>query len=143
MFESFSTNVSIAGEDLLRVFYRLFYLQFCDSSEKTLCSKGFTSNLRDIFTKIVVTIIPTDLVTNLLVSSFCPFLQTKTRIWFSASWWSGNKKYFCLLFMESRALLQSHTEFKDFYKRNFLTCYSCSYYSSMFRTTFFASSRLL
>ena len=52
MFESFSTNVSIAGEDLLRVFYRLFYLQFCDSSEKTLCSKGFTSNLRDIFTKV-------------------------------------------------------------------------------------------
>ena len=27
-FESFSNNVSIVGEDLLRVFYRLCYLQF-------------------------------------------------------------------------------------------------------------------
>ena len=27
-FESFSTNVPIAGKDLLTVFYRLFYLQF-------------------------------------------------------------------------------------------------------------------
>ena len=29
--------------------------------------------------KIIVTIIPTDLVTNLLLSSFCPFLQTKNQ----------------------------------------------------------------
>ena len=51
-FESFSTNVSIVGEDLLRARYRLFYLQFYLQviSEKTLCSKGFISNLRDIFT---------------------------------------------------------------------------------------------
>ena len=33
-FESFSTNVSIVGEDLLRAFYKLFYLQFCDSSDQ-------------------------------------------------------------------------------------------------------------
>ena len=33
-FESFSTNVPIAGEDLLRRFYRLFYLQFCDSTDQ-------------------------------------------------------------------------------------------------------------
>ena len=32
-FESFST-VSIVREDLLRVFYRLFYLQFCDSGDQ-------------------------------------------------------------------------------------------------------------
>ena len=31
-FKSFSANVSIVCEDLLREFYRLFYLQFCDSS---------------------------------------------------------------------------------------------------------------
>ena len=49
-FKSISNNVPIVGEDLLRVFYRLFYLQFCDSSEKAMCSKGFTSNLRDVFT---------------------------------------------------------------------------------------------
>ena len=61
--------------------------------------------------KIIVTIIPTDLVTNLLASSFCPFLQTKRKTWFSASWWSGNEKYFCFLFIASRALLQSQAEF--------------------------------
>ena len=33
-FESFLTNVHIVGEDLLRAFYRLFYLHFCDSSDK-------------------------------------------------------------------------------------------------------------
>ena len=49
-FESFSTNVSAVGEDLLRTFFRLFYLQFCDSSDQTLCSIGFTSNLGGIFT---------------------------------------------------------------------------------------------
>ena len=31
-FESFSANVSIVGKDLQRTFYRLFYLQLCDSS---------------------------------------------------------------------------------------------------------------
>ena len=29
--------------------------------------------------KIIVTIIPTDLVTNMLLSSLCPFLQTKNK----------------------------------------------------------------
>ena len=29
--------------------------------------------------KIILTIIPTDLVTNSLLSSFCPFLQTKKK----------------------------------------------------------------
>ena len=43
----------------------------------------------------------------LLVLSYKP----KTRIWFSASWWSGNEKYFCFLFIASLALLQSHAEF--------------------------------
>ena len=33
-FQSFSTNVSIAGEDLLRAFYRFFFLRFCDSSDQ-------------------------------------------------------------------------------------------------------------
>ena len=33
-FESSSTNVSIVTEDLLRAFNRLFYLQFCDSSDQ-------------------------------------------------------------------------------------------------------------
>ena len=33
-FESFSANVSIVGEDLLRAFYRLFDLKYCDSRDQ-------------------------------------------------------------------------------------------------------------
>ena len=33
-FKSFSTNVPIVGEDLLRAFYKLFYLRFYDSSDQ-------------------------------------------------------------------------------------------------------------
>ena len=34
-FESFSSNVSIIGGDLLRAFYVLFYLRFCGSSDQS------------------------------------------------------------------------------------------------------------
>ena len=67
--------------------------------------------------KIIVTIIPTDLVTNSLLSSFCPFLHTKKNSEFkqefrlSASWWSGNEKYFCFWFIASGVLFQSRAEF--------------------------------
>ena len=33
-FESFSTNVPTVGEDLLRAFYRIFYLQLFDSIDQ-------------------------------------------------------------------------------------------------------------
>ena len=33
-FGSLSTNVAIVGEDLLRMFYRFFYLKFCGSSDQ-------------------------------------------------------------------------------------------------------------
>ena len=51
-FKSFSTDVPIVGEDLLRAFCWLFYLQFCDSNDqwKNTVQEGFTSNLRYIFT---------------------------------------------------------------------------------------------
>ena len=42
---------------------------------------------------------------------FVLFYKPKKRVWFAASWWSGNEKYFCFLFIASRALLQSHPEF--------------------------------
>ena len=42
-------------------------------SEKKLYSKGFISM------KIIIAVIPTDLITNLLLLSFCPFLQTKNK----------------------------------------------------------------
>ena len=47
--------------------------------------------------KIIVTIIPTALV-------------TKTRISSSANWWSSNEKYL-FFFLFSRVLLQGHAEF--------------------------------
>ena len=56
--------------------------------------------------------------------------KSKRRNKFSASWWSGNRKYFCFLFIMSRALLQRHSQFSRILWRNFFACYSCSYYSS-------------
>ena len=51
-FKSFLSNVPIVCNDLFRVFYRLFYLQFCDSSDqqKNTGSKGFTTIFRDNLT---------------------------------------------------------------------------------------------
>ena len=69
---------------------------------------------------MIVTIIPTDLVKNSLLSSFVLFYTSKTRIRFSASWWSGNKKYFCFFFITSCTLLQSHVKFNKLLQRNFL-----------------------
>ena len=52
--ESFSTYVPIIGEDLLKAFYStgcfIFNFVIQVISEKTLHSKGFTSNWRDTFT---------------------------------------------------------------------------------------------
>ena len=60
--------------------------------------------------KIIVTVIPTDLVTNLL----------KARIWFSPSWWSGNKNIsvFCLQWVQLYFKVMPNS--RDFYKGIFL-----------------------
>ena len=52
----------------------------------------------------------------LLVLSYKP----KTRIWFSASWWSGNEKYFCFLFIANHPNLKVIPNSIDFYKGIFL-----------------------
>ena len=95
--------------------YRLFHLQFCNSRAqwKKHCVE-----------KVLLAIWETFLHENnrnyncyKFSCKFCfhpPFhlsYKPKKRIWFSASWWCGNEKYFCFLFIVSRALLQSHTEF--------------------------------
>ena len=52
--------------------------------------------------KMIVTLIPANLVTNLLLSLFCLL----------RGWWSGKEKYFCFfLFIASRALLERNPEF--------------------------------
>ena len=62
--------------------------------------------------KIIVTIIPTDLVINsLFILFFVLSYKPITRIRFSTSWWPGKEKYFCFLFIASHALFQSHAEF--------------------------------
>ena len=64
--------------------------------------------------KIIVSVIPTVLVTNSLCPIFVLLQKPKTRIKFSASWWSDNKKQFCFLFIVSHALLQRYAEFSRF-----------------------------
>ena len=39
------------------------------------------------------------------------FTETKKTIKVLASWWSGNKKWFCCLFISSPALLERYVEF--------------------------------
>ena len=51
---------------------------------------------------IIVTIFPTNLVTNLLLAINFRFVKL------SASRWSGNEKHFCYLSIASYALLQKH-----------------------------------
>ena len=65
--------------------------------------------------KIVLTGNLTDLVTNFALSC-----KPKTRTRFLTSWGSGNEKYFCFLFIESRALLKVMPKSIDFHKGIFL-----------------------
>ena len=62
---------------------------------------------------------------------FCPFVKTKIIITFSVSWWSGDEKYFCFLFMVSCVLLQRYAKFNRPLSKDVLICYSCLYHSSM------------
>ena len=52
------------------------------TSEKTLCSKQRFHNEfeRDFYMKILVTIIPTNVVTNSLLSHVCPFVEIKNKM---------------------------------------------------------------
>ena len=61
--------------------------------------------------KIIVIIISTDFIRNCFYPLFVLSYKPKTRIMFSASWLSVNRKYLCFLLIASRALLQSHAEF--------------------------------
>ena len=64
--------------------------------------------------KIIVTITPTDLVTNCFYPLFVLSYKRKTRIWFPASWWSGNEKERVALYFKAMA------NSVDFYKGIFL-----------------------
>ena len=131
---SSSTNIHIVSEDLLRAFYKLLCLRFCVSSGqwKDIVQQKFYKEFeKDFYMDIILTTIQANLVTNSLLSLFCSFVETKTRIKFSPSWWSGNEKYLSILFLVSRALLQRYAKFNRLLEKDFLTRHSCSYYSSM------------
>ena len=116
--ESFTTNMPIAGKNLWRAIYRLFYYGFVIQlmSKKTLYRKAFTSNLRDLFyMKIIVTIIPTDFAVNSLLVLFCPFLETENKDKFSLGWWSGNDRYRVTVYLKTTPNL-----IIDFYEGIFL-----------------------
>ena len=49
MLESSQTNVHIVNEDWMRAFYLMRASCFQEMSEKTLCSKISTGNMRDIY----------------------------------------------------------------------------------------------
>ena len=130
-FESFSANVSIVGKDLQRTFYRLFYLQLCDSSGqlKKHCVKDLLAiwemllqeNSRNHnsywFSYKIAFILFLSFLTNQKQESGF----SKMVVW--------QQEIFFLLFIASHRLLQSHVKFNRRLKRNFLTCYSCLYYS--------------
>ena len=63
----------IVSEDLLRALYKLCCSRFFVSSDQRIkhCRKDFTRNYeRDFYVKMIVTIIPTNLVTNSLLPFF-------------------------------------------------------------------------
>ena len=61
---------------------------------------------------------------------FYPFLQIKNKVQVFSKLQETFLGFFCL-FIASRALLQCHAQFHRPLKENFLTSYSCSYYSYM------------
>ena len=61
--------------------------------------------------KMMLNIIPTNIVANSLLSFFFLSQKSKPVIKFSATWWSGNEKLFCFLFIANRALRQKNAEF--------------------------------
>ena len=113
--ESFSVNV----QDW-RMFNKLFYMHFCDLNDqcKTMWSKDFEINF---YMKIIVTIIPTNLITNLLLLLFCPFLQTKNK---NQIFSSLTKEFFSFVYIEthstSKPLRIKKTFIKEFSHMLFL-----------------------
>ena len=90
-------------------------------SEKTICRQDFTRNLREIFIwKLLLNVIPTNLVRNSLLSLFCHFIETKNNQIFSklVVWWQEIVFFFCLqqVVLYLKRMLNSI----DFHKRIFV-----------------------
>ena len=95
----------IVGEDLLRAFSKLFYLQIFVSSDRSkinLQQKFYSQFQRHFYITLVVTLIPENLVTNMLSNLFLSFVEAKGK---------NQQEYFYFLFRASCALLQRHAKF--------------------------------
>ena len=118
--ESSLTNVHIVAEDLLRAFEKLFFFYgfvFQVISKKTLCSKDFTRNSRDILYENIRNYNSYKFSAKIcFYTLFVLSQKLKTRTKFSASWWSGSEKYFCFLCIASRTLLQRYPKFNRLIK---------------------------
>ena len=104
--------------------------------KKTLCTVKVLPAIceRFFYMKLIVFIIPTDLIMNSLLYFFVFSYKPKTRIRFSASWWFYSEKNFCVFVYSeplSTSKLQSHAELNRLLNRNFLICYSCLCHSFM------------
>ena len=121
----------MVGVALLRAFDKLFYLQFCDSSDrlKNIVQERFYQQFeRYFYIKIIGTIIPTYLVRNfspLFVLSYNnKKKKKKKRIKLSASCQFGNQVFCFLLYSESRSSSKAcriqQIFIKEFYQILFL-----------------------
>ena len=118
-----STNGRLAGENLLRTWFKSFYLlRFCFSSDQWensfLHDSSYKYNPDKYSGKF--TFIP-----------FFPFRRKQKQEWNFRQTDGLVTKYICFLFIVSCVLLQLHVEFARILSRNFCTRYSCSYYSFM------------
>ena len=122
----------------------IYSFKFCVISEKTLCSEYFTRTFERQFYmekncnydsyKFAFK----NQLQNCFYIFFVHSQAPKTRITFSGSWWqsSSNKTYFCILFIASRNLLQTHVKFNRLLSMNFLPCYFCLYSTSIIKSSF-------
>ena len=79
----------------------------------------------------MVTINSKNLVKNSLLSIFCSFMQAKDKNQIVSKLVVGKEKYFGLLLIVSRILLQRHDGFNRLFIKDILRCYSCLCYNSM------------
>ena len=109
--ESFWTNAHKVGEDLVRAFYELFCLRFCVLSvnwKNTVQQRFYKEFRRQIYMKIIITIISKNLATNLFYLLFSVRRNQEQELDF-----------------------QRYAKINRLLWKDFLTWYSFSYHSSM------------
>ena len=126
-------NSQLTNEGILQV--ALFTSLWFKWSVRKLC---LAKVLLAICDALIWTLIPIDLVTNLLLFIFYNFLENKNQnhVFSKLVVWSGTRSFFFLFWsIVSHTLFQNHAELNRLLSNNFHTCYSCSNFSSMVNST--------